>query len=538
MKTQKPLFLMLALMLVVLAACSPAAPVAVAPAETQPVAKPTEVAVSQPAVQPTEPPASQSMEMEMAAEPTVANPMDMEIKPVAANFPLGKFVSVNDKAIGVKYNGDGTFEFYFGGKTPVFVGTYSIDGGRITTENPNETDPNCIGPATYLWSFDGEKLTFAQTDQDPCRGRREANADTYVLEAGVASEMNIDAGDYSYTAPETVQSGWVRVNLTNSGAEPHHVQFMRLNDGVTLQQFEEALKQGEGPAMALVQQVGGVGAIAPTGSAQAILNLTPGEYAILCFIPSPTDQMPHFTKGMIKGLAVLPSTVSTNVEPKADLTVRLKDYSFELPETLPAGEITIQVVNDGPEPHEFNILRLAEGKTSEDVFQFLTAPDGPPPFIPVGGMNGLDLGLSGYLEYNFEPGSYVAICNIPSPKAEGHPHFTLGMIKQFEVKSQNASGFPKGKFISERDKAKAYEFNNDGSFAYYLGGKDPVVTGAYQVVGKLLSVNNPNETDPACQGSATYQWSYQDGKLTFSPLGQDACRARRDSFGDTYIQAQ
>jgi hypothetical protein len=48
-------------------------------------------------------------------------------------------------------------------------------------------------------------------------------------------------------------------------------------------------------------------------------------------------------------------------------------------------------------------------------------------------MNGLGVGASGYVEIDFEPGTYVAICNIPSPKAEGHPHFTLGMLKEFTV---------------------------------------------------------------------------------------------------------
>lgn len=48
-------------------------------------------------------------------------------------------------------------------------------------------------------------------------------------------------------------------------------------------------------------------------------------------------------------------------------------------------------------------------------------------------MNGLSVGGMGYIEMNFEPGTYVAICNIPTPKTKGHPHFTLGMIKQFTV---------------------------------------------------------------------------------------------------------
>lgn len=255
-----------------------------------------------------------------------------------------------------------------------------------------------------------------------------------TADAAAMSEIAIDAADYSYTAPETIVTGWVRVALTNSGAEPHHVQFLRLNDGVTVQQFEDALKQGDGPALAMTKQVGGVGAIHPGGSAQAMINLPAGEYVILCLIPSPADQVAHHAKGMIKSLTVSEGDNQAG-EPTASLETRLKDFMFTLPESLPAGKTVIKVTNDGPEPHEFNILRLEEGKTVEDVMKFLNGEaGGPPPFAPVGGMNGLDVGLSGYAELDLAPGNYVAICNIPSPKGNGVPHFMLGMVKEFTVK--------------------------------------------------------------------------------------------------------
>jgi len=53
--------------------------------------------------------------------------------------------------------------------------------------------------------------------------------------------------------------------------------------------------------------------------------------------------------------------------------VNLKDFTFDLPDSLSAGPITIKVTNDGPEPHEFNILKLEEGKTAADVMAFITA---------------------------------------------------------------------------------------------------------------------------------------------------------------------
>jgi hypothetical protein len=533
MKNNRALLAGLVVILALLAACSPTAPAS--------VANPTAEQVQEPAA--TEASAATEAHTEMATDtPTEAPAPAATEQPVTApistgNFPLGRFVSVKDKAIAYQFNTDGSFEFYFASRDPVLVGVYSVMDNLVTMMDPQETNPDCKDAIPYQWSFDGKNLTFAPDGNDPCKPRRDANADTYTLDATSLPEISIDAADFSYTAPETINAGWVRVRLTNSGQEPHHVQFLRLNDGVTLGQFEEALKQGEGPAMALVKQMGGVGAIAPTLSAQAVLNLPAGAYVILCLIPSPSDHVAHVAKGMIKSLTVQPADTAAALEPKADLTVNMQDFAFDLPDNLPAGSLTIQVINNGPEAHEFNILRLADGKTAADVLQYLGAPDGPPPFTPVGGMNGLDKGLSGFAELNLTPGVYAAICNIPSPAAEGHPHFTLGMIKQFSVAPAAEANFPTGKFTSVSDKARAYQFNPDGTFAFYLGGEDPVVQGNYSVVGDLLSVSNPNETEPNCQGSVTYQWSFSDNTLTFTPVGQDSCRARSDSFKDTYTKS-
>jgi hypothetical protein len=419
MKTNNALLMMFALMMILLAACSAPAATSIPPTAAAPTQAPAETQTTMPTEAPNKAP------VQAPAQP-------------AALFPTGRFVSMKDQALALQYNADGTFGVFLG-NIQVVDGTYTVDGDLISSVNPAETDPKCKDAATYQWSFDGEKLNFTPASEDTCKSRRDANSDTYVLMVDELPEITIDAADYSYSAPETVSAGWVRVNLTNSGQEPHHVQFLRLNDGVTVEQFEEALTQGEGPALGLTKQVGGVGAIAPTMSAHAVLNLPAGNYVILCFIPSPTDGAPHHAKGMIKSLTVQPASETAASEPTADLTVHLMDYTFDLPESLPAGQTTLKVINDGPEPHELNLLRLAEGKTLEDVVQFLSAPGGPPPFTPIGGMNGLDVGLSGYAEIFLQPGTYVAICNIPSPKAEGHPHSTLGMIKQFTVGATETS---------------------------------------------------------------------------------------------------
>jgi hypothetical protein len=43
---------------------------------------------------------------------------------------------------------------------------------------------------------------------------------------------------------------------------------------------------------------GGMGVLQPNTSAEAELILQPGTYGALCFVPFPTNGMPHFMLGM------------------------------------------------------------------------------------------------------------------------------------------------------------------------------------------------------------------------------------------------
>jgi hypothetical protein len=58
---------------------------------------------------------------------------------------------------------------------------------------------------------------------------------------------------------------------------------------------------------------------------------------------------------------------------------------------------------------------------------------GPPPFDPVGGMQGLEVGGSGYMTLELAPGEYAAICLIPDPTT-GQSHLHLGMVAPLTVR--------------------------------------------------------------------------------------------------------
>ncbi|MCE7981143.1 MAG: hypothetical protein DYG89_08125 [Caldilinea sp. CFX5] len=250
-------------------------------------------------------------------------------------------------------------------------------------------------------------------------------------------ELVIHAHDYSYDLPKEIEAGLVRVTMLDEGQEPHHAQLVRFNDGVTMEQFMTALQADPVSALGLVNLPGGTAPVDPGASTSVIVNLTPGNYAVLCFILSP-DGVPHVAKGMLAPLTVIPaqsgSSQASQTEPVAQATVTLLNFSFTLPSDIKAGKQTWKVVNEGDQIHEINLMKLAEGKTIDDLMAWVEKPEGAPPFTNVGGFNGIDPQQTGWMELDLTPGSYVAICHVPDA-ASGKAHSELGMMLPFEVKS-------------------------------------------------------------------------------------------------------
>lgn len=246
-------------------------------------------------------------------------------------------------------------------------------------------------------------------------------------------KVTITTKDFTFDMPEIISTGYVTVTVVNTGTEDHQAQFVRINDGVTLDQFKEALKKGPEAALPLVTTAGGISAVKPGQSQEITLNLAEGQYAALCFLAG-KDNIPHTEKGMIDYFKVTgPSNVGQVSAPQADIDVVLKDFTFGLPGTIKSGSHTYKVTNEGPQPHEMAIMKLAPGKTIEDVKVALQSQSaGPPPGDFVCGAGALAPGSSAWLKMSLEPGNYVAVCFVPDP-ATGKAHAELGMITAFSV---------------------------------------------------------------------------------------------------------
>jgi hypothetical protein len=241
--------------------------------------------------------------------------------------------------------------------------------------------------------------------------------------------VTVTARDFSFEAPDLIAGGRVAIDFRNEGAEEHHAQFLRLNDGVRPEQLLAALQQDESAILQMSTLASGPSVTGPGLSSEVILDLTEGNYLMLCVIPS-ADGVPHVAKGMLK-----PFQVSGEAPPaqplRLDGEIVLADFSIQMP-PLQAGERTLRVTNNGPQPHEVALMKLTDGAAIAEAEAFLRGEGPPPPGLSIGGAQALGQGGRAWVRVELTPGAYAAICFIPDP-ATGKPHFLLGMATVFSV---------------------------------------------------------------------------------------------------------
>lgn len=246
-----------------------------------------------------------------------------------------------------------------------------------------------------------------------------------------AAVVRVRAMDYSFTAPASIRAGVTTFRLTNAGKELHHLSIVRLPEGKTAADYLAAVKAEGHPPM-WATDVGGPNPATPGATIDATVALEAGNYALVCFIPSPGNPMHHLMKGMVRALTVR-APARTAVLPAADVDIRLSDYAFAVSKPLASGRHVVRVTNDAEQPHEMVIVRLGPGKSIADVGDWVgKGMQGPPPGMPIGGMSPLSKGHSATFPLRLAPGKYGMICFLPDAK-DGKQHDQHGMMQEFEV---------------------------------------------------------------------------------------------------------
>jgi len=246
--------------------------------------------------------------------------------------------------------------------------------------------------------------------------------------------VHVIAKEYSFDAPTQIPAGLTKLHLMNQGKEVHQAQLIKLGEGKTFEEFVAAFKsmKPNTPPPSWVIFDGGPNATAPGGTSEATELLEPGNYALVCFIPS-SDGVPHVMKGMGHPLVVTASTAAPAAEPTPTSTITLSDYKFDVAQPLKTGQNIVRVENTADQPHEVVVFKIPSGKTMKDFQAWLPVSDKqPPPAMPMGGVVGLSKGLHAFFTANLDAGDYVLVCFLQDAK-DGKPHFVHGMVQPFKI---------------------------------------------------------------------------------------------------------
>jgi hypothetical protein len=121
----------------------------------------------------------------------------------------------------------------------------------------------------------------------------------------VAADAEITVENFKFTIPDNLVAGDQIWSVTNTGDQPHEMFVTKTPRRLTVEELQILLELPEDelppegvPNPAEFQDVGGVAPISKDQTVSVELNLEPGAYVAVCFMPDKETGMPHAMKGM------------------------------------------------------------------------------------------------------------------------------------------------------------------------------------------------------------------------------------------------
>jgi plastocyanin len=120
------------------------------------------------------------------------------------------------------------------------------------------------------------------------------------------------------------------------------------------------------------------------------------------------------------------------------LVVTSYEYSFQAPETIAAGVVTVRLVNHGKSGHQVAFAMLDDSSSLARVMRSLVDDKRRTTGIRwMGGVEGALAGDSSETTLALPPGRYVIVCSYDGP--QGHAHVSMGMIRPLTVSPGSAA---------------------------------------------------------------------------------------------------
>lgn len=182
-------------------------------------------------------------------------------------------------------------------------GVNAIAGGKTGEAYINMT------PGSYF------VLSFGSADENSPPDFAQGMLKPFTVKTGDAPKVappktagKVTLADYNFLGVDTLPAGATTIEVLNGGRK-HEIYAVKLKNGFTADQLKaELANQANGgappPGQPPFDDAGGIGALAVNTTGYLTLDLAPGNYAFLCFIPDVNKNVPHAYLGMVKGITV------------------------------------------------------------------------------------------------------------------------------------------------------------------------------------------------------------------------------------------
>ena len=117
------------------------------------------------------------------------------------------------------------------------------------------------------------------------------------------ADVTVTLSDYAFNVTGPLTSAGSHTILVRSGpGQPHELAFIRLNPGKSAADLAKWIDHMQGPPPG--QAIGGATPAAANVPVYFTVTLTPGTYALMCFLPDAHDGKRHTAHGMMKTITV------------------------------------------------------------------------------------------------------------------------------------------------------------------------------------------------------------------------------------------
>jgi uncharacterized cupredoxin-like copper-binding protein len=128
-------------------------------------------------------------------------------------------------------------------------------------------------------------------------------ADAPSTEKLPEADVTFTLTDYDFTPSQPLTAGKHTIRVENAGPQPHELALLRMAPGKKVEDFASWAEHGlKGPPPA--DAIGGIVFLEKGAAGTFTVELTPGDYGLICFLPDVKDGKPHLAHGMMKTITV------------------------------------------------------------------------------------------------------------------------------------------------------------------------------------------------------------------------------------------